>query len=157
MQESGNNILVLGVGNLLMNDEGVGIEVIRSLEEEDFTGADLMDGGTGGFHLLGFIQSYKHIIFIDASLDTHPPGTVRLIHPKYAKDFPQQLSAHEIGLKDLIESCGLLGNVPQFHLIAISVSNFQEMGLDLSTEVQAAIPFVKEHVYKLVAEISSSL
>ncbi|MEI6899328.1 MAG: hydrogenase maturation protease, partial [Bacteroidota bacterium] len=71
--------------------------------------------------------------------------------------FPQQLSAHEIGLKDLIESCGLLGNVPIFHLIAISVSNFQEMGLDLSPEVHAAIPFVKEQVHKLVVEISSSL
>jgi hydrogenase maturation protease len=135
-----NNILVLGIGNLLMNDEGVGIHVVSRLEKEGMTGADLMDGGTGGFHLLGFIQSYKTIIIIDASLDQHPPGHVRVLHPRYAKDFPKQLSAHEIGLKDLIDAAILLGNMPQLHLVAISVKEFQDMGMDLSSEIEAAIP-----------------
>ena len=62
-----NRILVLGIGNILMNDEGVGIHVVSQLEKEGLDGADLMDGGTGGFHLLGFIQSYKKVILIDAS------------------------------------------------------------------------------------------
>ena len=135
-----NNILVLGIGNLLMNDEGVGIHVVSRLEKEGFTGADLMDGGTGGFHLLGFIQSYKTIIVVDASLDDFPAGHVRVIHPKYAKDFPKQLSAHEIGLKDLIDSAILLGNMPTLHLVAISVKDFQDMGMELSAEVEQAIP-----------------
>ena len=154
MQSPGNKILVLGVGNLLMNDEGVGIQVIQHLEREGFTGADLMDGGTGGFHLLGFISSYNHIIFIDASLDEFPPGTVRLIHPQFASDFPQQLSAHEIGLKDMIDSCSLLGNAPVFHLIAISVSDFQDLGMTITPEVEASIPVVMDHVKKLVASLS---
>ncbi len=123
-----------------MNDEGVGIHVVSRLEKEGFTGADLMDGGTGGFHLLGFIQSYKTIIVVDASLDDFPAGHVRVIHPKYAKDFPKQLSAHEIGLKDLIDSAILLGNMPMLHLVAISVKDFQDMGMDLSPEVEQAIP-----------------
>jgi hydrogenase maturation protease len=144
---------VLGVGNILMNDEGVGIQVIQRLEKEGIPGVDLMDGGTGGFHLLGFIQSYQHVIFIDAALDEYPPGTVRVIHPKFAKDFPRQLSAHEIGLKDLIESCSLLGNVPEFHLVAISVGNFQDLGLFLAPEVEASIPVAIEAVRKLVATL----
>jgi len=123
-----------------MNDEGVGIHVVSRLEKEGFTGADLMDGGTGGFHLLGFIQSYKTIIVVDASLDDFPAGHVRVIHPKYAKDFPKQLSAHEIGLKDLIDSAILLGNMPTLHLVAISVKDFQDMGMELSAEVEQAIP-----------------
>jgi len=62
-------------------------------------GPTFMDGGTGGFHLLGFFQSYKTIIIIDASLDDFPAGNIRVLHPRYTKDFPKQLSAHEIGLE----------------------------------------------------------
>ena len=147
-----NNILVLGIGNLLMNDEGAGIHVISSLEKEGLPGADLMDGGTGGFHLLGFIQSYTTIIIVDASLDQFPPGHVRVLHPRYADDFPRQLSAHEIGLKDLIDSACLLGNMPQLHLVAISVRDFQDMGMELSPEVEQAIPEAMRCVRKLVEE-----
>ncbi len=147
------NILILGVGNLLMNDEGVGIQVVQELEKEKITGADIMDGGTGGFHLLGFIQSYKTIIFVDAALDNFPAGTVRVLHPKFAKDFPKQLSAHEIGLKDLIDSTFMLGNMPEFYLVAISVKDFQDMGMDLSPEVTAAIPEATAKIRELVSSL----
>jgi hydrogenase maturation protease len=124
-----------------MNDEGVGIHVVNRLEQEGgIPGADLMDGGTGGFHLLGYIQSYKTIIIVDASLDEYPAGHIRVLHPRYAKDFPKQLSAHEIGLKDMLDAAGLLGNMPQIRLVAISVKDYQDMGMELSEEVEAAIP-----------------
>jgi hydrogenase maturation protease len=145
-----NNTLVLGIGNILLNDEGVGINVVKRLEMEGFSGADLMDGGTGGFHLLGYIQAYKHIIIADASLDQFPAGHVRVLYPKYAKDFPLQLSAHEIGLKDLLDAAFLLGNTPDISLVAISIKNFQEMGMQLSPEVEAAIPDAIEKVKELV-------
>lgn len=133
-----------------MNDEGVGIHVVSHLEKEGLTGADLMDGGTGGFHLLGFIQSYKTIIIIDASLDEFPAGNVRVLHPEYARDFPRQLSAHEIGLKDLIDSAFILGNVPQIYLIAISVKDFQNMGMELTPEVEIAVPVAAKYVKDLI-------
>jgi hydrogenase maturation protease len=145
-----NNILVLGIGNILLNDEGAGIHVVTRLEKEGFDGADLMDGGTGGFHLLGFIQSYKHVIIIDASLDQFTAGHVRVLHPKYAKDFPAQLSAHEIGLKDMLDAAFLLGNLPDIHLVAVSVKDFQEMGMDLSPDVEKSIPVAIEKVKDLV-------
>jgi hydrogenase maturation protease len=135
-----NSILVLGIGNILLRDEGAGIHAVKRLEHEGYTGADLMDGGTGGFHLLGVIQSYKTVIIIDASLDKLKAGHVRILHPKYAKDFPRQLSAHEIGLKDLLDSAFLLGNMPQIYLISISINDFQEMGMELSPEVSNSIP-----------------
>lgn len=138
-----------------MNDEGVGIHAVSALEKDGgFPGADLMDGGTGGFHLLGFIQNYKTIIIIDASLDQFPPGHVRVLKPRYASDFPKQLSAHEIGLKDLIDSAILLGNMPDLHLVAISVKDFQDMGLDLSPEVEAAIPVAINCVREIVESIT---
>jgi hydrogenase maturation protease len=148
-----NKILILGVGNLLMNDEGIGIQVVQNLEKEGVSGADIMDGGTGGFHLLGFIQSYQTIVFVDASLDDFPAGTVRVLHPQFAKDFPKQLSAHEIGLKDLIDSTFLLGQKPEFYLVAISVQDFQEMGMDLSMEVELAIPEAVKKIRELIKEL----
>ena len=126
---------------------------MTSLEREGFTEADLMDGGTGGFHLLGFIQSYKTVIIIDASFDEYPAGNVRILHPKYAKDFPRQLSAHEIGLKDLLESAYLLGNMPQIHLVAISIKDFQDMGMELTDEVRKAIPVAMQSVKELVSSL----
>lgn len=149
-----NNILILGIGNILMNDEGVGIHVVTRLEKEGYTGADLMDGGTGGFHLLGFIQSYKTVIIVDAALDNFSAGHVRVLYPKYAKDFPQQLSAHEVGLKDLLDAAFILGNMPDLHLLAISVKDFQDMGMELTPEVEAAIPEAIKQVKALVDSLS---
>jgi len=150
-----NNILVLGIGNILLNDEGVGIHVVTQLEKEGFTGTDLMDGGTGGFHLLGFIQSYSTVIVVDAALDQFPAGHVRVLHPKYAKDFPTQLSAHEIGLKDLLDAAFLLGNMPKIYLVAISVKDFQDMGMELSPEIETAIPEAIKQIKKLVESLQN--
>jgi len=134
----------------LLRDEGAGIHVVSGLENEGYNRADLIDGGTGGFHLLGIIQSYKTVIIIDASLDEFSTGHLRMLHPKYAKDFPRQLSAHEIGLKDLLDSAFLLGNMPQIYLIAISIKDLQEMGVELSPEVNKAIPAAMQTVKELV-------
>ena len=108
--------LVLGVGNLLLKDEGVGIHVIKALENEKLPAhVHLMDGGTGGLHLLSWLQGYDRIIMIDATLDNNPPGTVRLIQPRYATDFPPLMSAHEIGLKDMIDAMILTEDLrPQY-------------------------------------------
>ena len=133
--------LILGVGNLLLKDEGVGIHVIRALENENLPpDVTLMDGGTGGLHLISWLQSYDRIIMVDATLDDNPPGTIRLIQPRYASDFPHLMSAHEIGLRDMIEAMTLMGNLPIILLIVISAADINEVGTTLSTEIQAVLP-----------------
>lgn len=148
-----NKILVLGIGNLLLNDEGVGVHIVNLLEHEEYTEADLLDGGTGGFHLLGFIQSYDSVVIADASLDEFPAGHVRVLHPKFAKDFPKQLSAHEIGLKDLLDAAFLLGNMPDIYLVAISIKEYQEMGTELTAEVKLAVPNAIKQIKLLVGSL----
>ena len=150
MPEIQNDILVLGIGNLLMKDEGIGIHIIRRLSSETIPGIDLMDGGTGGLHLLDPVQSHKKVIVIDASLDEFPAGTVRVLHPKFAMDFPRQLSAHEIGFKDLIDAATISGKLPEMHLVAISVKDFGEMSMDLSPEAEEAIPEAIARVMELI-------
>ena len=143
MEEATNKTLVIGIGNLLMCDEGIGIRVINELEREGgIPGADLLDGGTGGFHLITYIQSYTTIIFVDASLDDYPAGHIRVLQPRFAGDFPKQLSAHEIGLKDMMDAAYLTGTLPEIYLIAVSVKEFQDMGLTISPAVAASIPEV---------------
>jgi hydrogenase maturation protease len=83
-------------------------------------------------------------------LDKHPPGTVRLIHPRYATDFPPLMSAHEIGLRDMIEAMAISGFSPEIQLIVISAADINEVGMDLSPEVEASIPEVIRQIKNLL-------
>lgn len=140
-------ILVLGIGNVLMGDEGAGVHAIRELEKKAWPDSvHFLDGGTGGFHLLEYLQHYKKIIMIDATMDGQPPGTLRVIKPRYSSDFPKALSAHDIGLKDLVESAAILDHMPEVHLITVSIETIQPMRLDLSPEIQKVLPKITQSV-----------
>jgi hydrogenase maturation protease len=147
-------ILVLGIGNYLLGDEGVGVHAVRALERESIPpGVTLLDGGTGGFHLLSYLQDYPTVLLIDATMDGGAPGTVRVIRPRFASDFPRALSAHDIGLRDLIESTILTGKLPDIHLLTVSVSTINDMKTELSAAVSAAIPSVVSSVMRILGEI----
>lgn len=146
-----NRILVLGIGNLLMGDEGVGVEAVRSLQETSLPpGVTLLDGGTGSFQLLSWLAGQDAVVLIDASADSKPPGTVSLLEPRFASDFPRSLTAHDIGLRDLIEAASLLGTLPPVFLITISVAELQSMQIGLSDAVAASLPRVVEQVESLL-------
>ncbi len=141
---SPRRVLVLGVGNVLLGDEGVGVHAVRAMEAESWPAeVTLLDGGTGGFHLLSLFEDYERIVLVDATMDGQPPGTVRLIRPRYASDYPRTLSAHDIGLKDLVESAALLGLSPEVVLVVVSVKTLPEGLLtELSPEVLESLPRV---------------
>jgi len=146
-------VLVLGVGNLLLGDEGVGVHAVRRMEEESWPPhVTLLDGGTGGFHLLSLFQEYGKIVLVDATMDGAPAGTVRVIRPRFSSDYPRTLSAHDIGLKDLVDSAALLGLTPEVVLVVISVKTLPEgLHTELSPEVAASLPHVAELVREAVA------
>ena len=77
---------------------------------------------------------------IDATMDGRPPGTVSVVEPRYASDYPRSLSAHDIGLKDLVESAALLGTLPKVLLVTVSVADLQPMQVTISPEVEASLP-----------------
>ena len=144
-------ILILGIGNVLMGDEGVGVHSIKALEKKSLSQeVDILDGGTGGFHLMAYFQEYVNVIMIDATMDKKPAGTVSVIEPKFASDFPKSLSAHDIGLKDMIESITILGNVPKIYLITVTIDSVQSMQMELSDKVKAAIPNVFQKIEELI-------
>ena len=155
MKES-QPVLIMGIGNFLMGDEGIGVHAIRRLEDETFPShVHLLDGGTGGFHLLTYLQEYPTVIMIDATMDGKPAGTVSQIHPRFASEFPRALSAHDIGLRDLIESATLVGSLPEIHLITVSIGSVQPMQTGLSWEVEASIPEVMEAVRRALRHLTA--
>lgn len=145
--------LVLGIGNLLMGDEGVGVRVVEAIERARWRpeGVTLVDGGTGGFHLLEYLQEFAPIVMIDATLDGQPAGTISVLRPKYASDFPRALTAHDIGLRDLVETAALLGSLPPITLVTVSIAEIQSMVTTLTPAVAAAIPAAAALVRETVA------
>lgn len=130
-----------------MGDEGVGVHAIRELEKAGVpSGVQLLDGGTGGFHLLSLFEEYDPIVFIDATMDNQPEGAVQLRRPKFASEFPRTLSAHDIGLRDLLESATLLGPLPDLFLVTVSIKNLQNLSTDLSPLIRESLPRVVQTV-----------
>jgi hydrogenase maturation protease len=148
--------LILGVGNYLMGDEGVGVHLIQQLSEEKLPeNVDILDGGTGGFLLLHCIESYKNVIFVDATMDGNPAGTIRLIRPKFASDFPSALSVHDVGLKDMIEALYILEKTPNMFLFTVSISEIDPMSLNLSASVHQALKYLPKKIFNLINQLSA--
>lgn len=135
-------ILVLGIGNLLMADEGVGVHAVRQLEGMQLPpGVVLLDGGVGGFHLLEAMQDASSIVLIDATMDGNPPGTIRRLRPEYSSDYPKTLTAHDVGFKDLLDTFYLTGrDRPDVTLFTVSIEFLPEgLSVDLSPPVKACM------------------
>lgn len=150
-----DKILILGVGNYLMGDEGLGVHLVRALEKETLPShVSLLDGGTAGLQLMEYLEAFHTVIMVDATLDENLPGTIRLIEPKFSADFPKAMSTHEIGLKDLIESLTFVGRLPRIYLFIVSVADIAHLHIGLSRPVDEAMGELKARVVQLAKTIS---
>jgi hydrogenase maturation protease len=150
------DVLILGVGNGLMGDVGVGVHVLRHLEQTPaLPRIRLLDGGTGGVNLLGEFDGIGAVILIDATRDGRPAGVITYLNPGRVADLPRGLGAHDFGLKDLFAASALLGQLPSLHLYTISVETVRPMCTELSPAVAAAVPVVaylaRDHAARLTA------
>ncbi len=144
------HILILGIGNYLMGDEGIGVHVANRLSAMHLpTDIQIVDGGTGGFHLLQYFEEHETVILIDATLDKNPVGTIRLIEPHYAKDFPQAMSTHDIGLRDMVNALQLMDKMPHIYLFVVSIESIQQQGITLTPEIEAIIPDLIQQILSL--------
>ena len=144
-----NKVLILGIGNVLMGDEGIGVHVVNAVGKAALPpGVDCLDGGTGSFLLLEPMQEAEKVILIDATCDGSPAGTIRRLTPKYSADYPPTLTAHDIGLKDLLDAFYLMGETaPEVSLYAISIPPLQEMEIQLSPQIKKVIPRAAQLVW----------
>jgi len=130
------NVLVLGIGNILLSDEGAGVKAIEELKDRyDCSGAvEFVDGGTIGLELLPYFEGRSHILIIDAVKTGRKPGTIVRIEdpPAY---FSSKTSPHQIGLADVMGIAVITDIMPKnITLFGIEPKQLST-GLDLSTEV----------------------
>lgn len=133
------NLLVLGIGNTLLCDEGAGIHALRLLEAQalDIGGAAYVDGGTLSFTLATYIEDCDHLIVFDAAELKAPPGSVATLVGAEMDAFlgAPRRSPHEVGLLDLFDIARLTDALPERRaLIGIQPAN-----LDWSTRPSAAV------------------
>ena len=154
MTSSGPKTLVLGLGNILMADEGVGVHVVRALEQHALPPAvECLDGGTGGFILLEPMQSADRILMIDAAADGNPVGTVTRTVPRFSRDYPPTLTAHDVGIKDLLDLFYMLDGGREVVLYAITIDPRQPISMSLSAGgTKAAEVAVERILAELVAD-----
>jgi hydrogenase maturation protease len=150
------SILVLGVGNLLLRDEGLGIHAIRALEAtvEVSPEVRLLDGGTAGVGLLDAILGCDHLIVCDVACMNAPAGTVaRLSGEALAACFAEKQSAHDWGLCEVLLQARLLGHEPTTVVIAVEPADVVAWDMGLSPTLAQRLP---EVVSALVREISAA-
>ncbi|RPI49847.1 MAG: hydrogenase maturation protease [Chloroflexi bacterium] len=142
-------ILVLGAGNLLLSDDGVGIHAIRRLAEL----ADLpeevqvLDGGTLGLDLLYYLEGVSRLLIVDAVKAGRPPGTLsRLAGEEVPAYFSTKISPHQIALPDLLLAARLRDLYPQEVVVLGLEPASLAVGLELSPDVAAGLDTLVEAV-----------
>jgi hydrogenase maturation protease len=149
------NIVVLGVGNLLLSDEGVGVHVVHQLMKMALPpGVAVIEGGVYGLALVDVVANAHRLIVIDAVRGGEAPGTIYRFGPEELslRRDGCKMSVHEIGILEVIRLAGLVGQAPQTTIIGVEPRSL-EMGMELSPELQAKVPRIIELV---VGELKSS-
>lgn len=129
--------LVLGLGNPLMGDDGLGLRALARLRQEwEVEGADLVDGGTWGMNLLPLIEDAPRVLLLDAIDVGATPGTlVELERNEIPRLFARKLSPHEVDLREVLALAELRGTLPQ----ETAALGIQPRDVELSTELTAEV------------------
>lgn len=147
-------VLILGAGNLLLSDDGVGVHTIRRLLEavELPEEVRVLDGGTLGLNLLPFLEGISYLVIVDAMETGQPPGTLRRVA---GDDVPAYLSIkmspHQIGIPDMLFAAKLRDLYPREVVVWGVQPASTEVSLELTPPVAAQVDVL---VQKLLAELA---
>lgn len=136
------NVLVLGIGNLLLQDEGAGVRAVEEFEKnyQIPAGVELLDGGTSGIELLQYIQGKDYLILLDVVKSGNQPGTlIRLEGDKVPALFQKKISPHQLGVSDLLATAQLIDGMPKRVVLFGVEPKSVETGLKMSEEVYGTV------------------
>jgi hydrogenase maturation protease len=148
-------IVVLGVGNILLSDEGVGVRAIEALLEGYLlpAGVEVIDGGTSGMELLEDLSSVDLLIVADAVKAGKPPASIiRIAGADVPVFFRAKISPHQVGLSDVLADLEFMGEPPRETVIIGVQPVSMETRMELTPEVTARLD---EVVGMIVAELKS--
>jgi hydrogenase maturation protease len=149
-------VLVLGMGNILLEDEGLGIHALKALQQRYQLPAEVefLDGGTSGMALIDMISGRKHLLVLDAVQTGEPPGTLVKMHdqdvPVY---FGLRVTPHQLGLSDVLASLELTDEKPDSVTVLGLVPLSLEMSLDLSDQISARLDHLVEAAVNELREL----
>jgi len=152
-------LLVLGVGNLLLTDEGIGVHAVRDLAQEDWpqTAMDFVDGGTFTQDIFYLFQKYHHILVLDVVHGGKAPGTIyRLSETQLRSGETERLSLHDIDLLDSLQMAALLGNRPQLTVLGIEPLCISQWSMELTLTLAAIYPHYLEAARREIRAILAS-
>ncbi|MGA1839486.1 MAG: HyaD/HybD family hydrogenase maturation endopeptidase [bacterium] len=140
--------VVIGIGNLILKDEGVGVHAVKRLETMDLpSGLEVIDGGTDTMKLLGVFQDFDRIIVIDAIKGGGEPGTIYRVTPEeIMRDEKRSLSLHEVDLLDVLGMAKHLGGHGEVIIIGIEPKEIS-CSIDLTPEIESKLPHVIDAVF----------
>ncbi len=139
---------LLGIGNVLMQDEGVGVHAVRYIQERyDIPDLEIVDGGTSGLSLLPYIDRRRYLLVVDAVDFGQEPGYIgRLYNEEIPAHFGTKASLHHLGLMDVLAAARLLDQAPQDVCLIGIQPHTLALGLELSPTLQARLPALVEAV-----------
>ena len=134
-------VLVLGLGNILLRDEGVGVHVVETLAKRYVmpVEVEIVDGGTSGMDLLDSIAGCDHLLICDAvRVDAPPASVIRLSDAQVPALFRNRFSPHQLGVADVLATLSLTDETPDSITLIGVVPKDLALGLELSSEVAQA-------------------
>ncbi len=138
------------MGNTLLSDEGLGVKAVELLRSFDFyPQVELMDGGTLGIDLLYFLDGCERLIIIDAILGGQEPGSLYRIEGEDVKAyFKQKVSAHELGIQEVLALMELTGKSPK----EVCIMGIEPYSFDVSTELSLVVKEKMPELIRMVIE-----
>lgn len=139
--------VVLGIGNLILSDEGVGVRAVEALQARYRLpgNVEAIDGGTAGMELIDALSGVDLLVVLDTIVAGKPPGSlVTLAGDEVPSFFRRKLSPHQIALPDVLASLELLGELPKQTLVFGVQPESLELGMELTSGVAARVPELAE-------------
>ncbi len=137
------NVLILGIGNILQSDDGIGVHIINQMQMSDIPlpeNIELMDGGTAGHDLIALMEGRDKIVIVDALKAQGNPGEIYRFKPEQAKTTRMNYSLHEIGIMEVIRDLNILGENPEIEFVGIIPEDITTMDITISNAVRESIP-----------------
>lgn len=150
-------VLILGVGNLLLKDDGFGVHLINALKDIEFpNNISVIEAGTVSHQLIPLLREMSHLIVIDVVEAGDTPGSLFRFSPDDMQ-FPseQKVSLHQMSLIDVLRMAELIGGKPKTVIIGVQPKDVTSWSLELSDELEAAIPKVKDMVFEELKKIQA--
>jgi hydrogenase maturation protease len=141
--EQRSDTVVIGIGNILFKDEGVGVYAAKYLEENyRFSPAvDIVDGGTLGFKLMSYYQSYDKVVILDTVSIDDTPGSVYNLPAKELMGLgAYRNTAHEVEVVEMLEICSMLEKMAEVNVIGMVPRDIECVDISLTPQAKAAIP-----------------